>query len=222
MQVSSLDHLVWNGFGPSSCALANDGWFCLDHIPVISSLGIFSSTKHAKPLELKRNPTLNCNDKGACRRFSKGLEKLVAKLGPDLNSLSLQEITNESMQLVSSICKRRNNKRTPSIWSPLAHVLNLRVSALGATVRMGLKGDSSSLHPIILRLRDDERKTSLNEDEIAWLEDNGLEAEPLDWDDWRNQYPSTALAAKELLRIKKLLSQENRREFRRIHSNEKK
>jgi hypothetical protein len=123
MQVSSLDHLVWNGFGPSSCTLADDGWFCLDHIPVISNLGIYSSTKHTKPLEFKRNPTLNCNDKGACRRFSKGLEKIVARLGPDLGSLSLADITNESMALVESICKRRNNRRTPSIWSPLAHVL---------------------------------------------------------------------------------------------------
>ncbi len=76
IQVSSLGHLVWNGFGPSSCTLADDGWFCLDHIPVISNLGIYSSTKHTKPLELKRNPTLNCNDKGACRRFSKGWKRL--------------------------------------------------------------------------------------------------------------------------------------------------
>ena len=167
MQVSSLDHLVWNGCGPSSCTLADDGWFCLDHIPVICNHGILSSSIHTKPLEFKRNPTLNCNDKGACRRFSKGLERIVARLGPDIGSLSLTDITNESMKLVASICKRRNNRRSPSIWSPLAHVLNLRISALGATVRMGLRGDTSSLHPIILQLRDDERKITLNEDEVA-------------------------------------------------------
>ncbi len=59
---------------------------------------------------------------------------------------------------------------------------------------------------------------SLNEDERDWLENNGIESEPLDWQEWTNQFSHTSIAARELIRIKKLLSQENQKEFRRLHS----
>jgi hypothetical protein len=145
------------------------------------------------------------------------MNSLVNRVG-DLSSLSLHQITAESTLVVDMINKKRNNKRSPSIWSPIAHLLNLRVSALGSTVRAGLKNNPQSLLPIVSQLRYDESKISLNEDECAWLNDNDIDTDPFDWHDWKNRYSSTSSAARELLRLKKLLSQENRKEFRRIHS----
>ena len=179
--MSSLDHLVWNGQGKPTCRLADDGWFALDHIPVVSDTGLSAINPHIKPTELKRNPTLNCNDKGACRRFVNGMNAMVNKLKDGISNLTLEQITSESTRIVNEINKRRNNKRSPSIWSPIAHILNLRVSALGSTVRSHIKGNKSMLHPIISQLRYDESKVSLNEDERDWLLDNCIEVEPLDW-----------------------------------------
>ncbi len=57
----------------------------------------------------------------------------------------------------------------------------------------------------------------LNEDECLWMDDNGIEREPLDFNEWLNQYPTTALLATDYLRLKGLLTKENRKEYRRIH-----
>ena len=218
LQSSSIDHLVWNGQGRPTCSLADDGWFVLDHIPVVTNTGISAVNPHTKPTELKRNSTLNCNDKGACRRFINGMNSYVNKLGEDVSSISLEDITAESTRIVNSINLRRNNKKSPNIWSPIAHLLNLRLSALGSTVRMRMKGDNTSLRPIISQLRYDESKITLNEDETDWLEANDIDVDPPDWDDWKTKYTTTSNAARELLRFRKLLSQENRKEFRRMHS----
>ena len=51
-----------------------------------------------------------------------------------------------------------------------------------------------------------------------WLEENNIDLDPFDWHEWKNRYSSSSHAARELLRLRKLLSQENRKEFRRIHS----
>jgi hypothetical protein len=217
MQQSSLDHLVWNGQGRPSCTLAADGWFATDHTPVVLNSGLQSDDIHIKPTELKHNPSLNCNDKGACRKFLLGMERFASS-GRDIDLLSLQDITDQSLKIVQNINKRRNNSRSPSIWSPLAHILNLRVSALGSTIRSGLKGDISSLKSTIGKLRRDEMAVTLNEDEREWLDSNGIESEPFDWQEWTNQFSHTSIAARELIRLKKLLSQENRKEFRRLHS----
>ena len=64
-----------------------------------------------------------------------------------------------------------------------------------------------------------EKKGPLNEDECTWLEDNLIQSDPFDWDEWINRYSDNTYAARELIRIRKLLSAENRKEFRRIHGN---
>ena len=137
----------------------------------------------------------------------------------DLSNLSLQDITRISMDAVRKINGRRNNKRSPSIWSPMAHLLNLRLSAIGSTIRANIKSDPRPLKELILRLKRDEEKISLNEDECTWLEDNLIQSDPFDWDEWINRYSDNTYAARELIRIRKLLSAENRKEFRRIHGN---
>ncbi len=217
LQQSSIDHVVWNGVERTSCSLATDGGFTLDHVPVIVNTHRLSDLSAVRPLEFKRLPTLNCNDKGACRKFISEMNRVVNSLNDDLSHLSIQEITRISVETVGRINKRRNNKRSPSIWSPIAHLLNLRISAIGSTVRANIKSNYRPLKALITRLKRDEAKITLNEAEAEWLEDNGVRSDPLDWNEWINEYADVTHAARELLRIKKLLSSENRKEFRRIH-----
>jgi hypothetical protein len=92
------------------------------------------------------------------------------------------------------------------------------MEALGAAIRIGIKHDNIRiLKPIIIKLRRDERDVSLNEDECNWCNDNGIECDPLDWNEWMNQYPDPASLATEYLRLKGLLTKENKQEYRRIH-----
>jgi hypothetical protein len=217
LQKSSIDHIVWNGVERSTCKLADDGWFLLDHIPVLVNTGVLSDITSTKPMEFKRLPSLNCNDKGACRRFISEMNRQVNSLNDDLSNLSLQDITRISMGAVTKINKRRNNRRSPSIWSPIAHLLNLRLSAIGSTIRANIKSDHRSLKDLIHRLKRDEDSLTLNEDECGWLEDNDVQSDSYDWSEWINKYSDSSHAAGEVIRIRKLLSSENRKEFRRIH-----
>ena len=121
------------------------------------------------------------------------------------------------MEAVTKINRKRNNKRSPSIWSPIAHLLNLRLSAIGSTIRANLKSDLKPLKTLIAQLQRDESLISLNEDERDWLDDNSIQSEPFDWSDWINLFHDSSHAAREIIRIRKLLSAENRKEFRRLH-----
>jgi hypothetical protein len=179
---------------------------------VIVNSGLQTDDIHVKPTELKRNPSLNCNDKGACRKFIIGMERFACS-GRDIDLLSLQDITDQSLKIVQNINKRRNNRRSPSIWSPIAHILNLRVSALGSTIRSGLKGDVSTLKSTIGKLRRDEMDVTLNEDEREWLDSNGVESEPFDWQEWANQFSHTSIAARELIRLKNYSRRRTGRSF---------
>ena len=217
LQKSSIDHVVWNGVGSLSCKLTEDGWFLMDHIPILIDTGVLSDSMSHKPLEFKRLSFLNCNDKGACRKFISEMNRLVNSLDDNLSSLSLQDITRLSMSAVTKISTRRNNKRSPSIWSPIAQLLNIRLSAIGSTIRANLKSDHKPLKLLITQLGRDENQISLNEDERDWLEEHAIQTDPFDWSDWMNSYRDNTHAAKELIRIKKLLSAENRKEFRRLH-----
>ena len=219
LQKSSIDHVVWNGVDSSSCRLSEDGWFLMDHIPILINTGVLSDSTTTKPLVFKRLPSLNCNDKGACRKFISEMNRLVNSLDDNLSSLSLQDITRISLNAVTKINNRRNSKRSPSIWSPVAHLLNLRLTAIGSTIRANLKADHKPLKLLISQLIRDENQISLNEEEREWLDDNLIQTDPFDWSEWMNKFGDNSHAAREVIRIKKLLSAENRKEFRRLHGN---
>ncbi len=121
------------------------------------------------------------------------------------------------LTLSKTFTKKRNNSRSPALWSPIAALLSIRCSALGSTIRLGTEGHSTPLKRIITGLPRDEKKISLNEDEYQWLEDNHLQSYPYEWNEWKNEFSDIPRAAKELLQIRGLLSKENRMEFRRIH-----
>ena len=219
MQRSAIDHVLWNGPDHPQCSLAPDGYFALDHIPVILNTKTSAAKRFTRITKLKRNPTLNSSDKGACRKFVSRTEKLANSLkqSSTLDSISLLELTEKSVKIVHDIQNTRNSLLSPSNFSPIARLLSLRLSALGSTVRLGSKGDLESLRLIVNRLKRDEAAVRLNEDEQTWCDDNDLHTDPLDWGDWKNKYPTTALAAAELLRIRSMLTKENKREYRRIH-----
>ena len=166
---------------------------------------------------MKHNVTLDNSDKGAVRRFISRTKKLADKMGDGLSSMSLPELTNASVDIVRDIHNRRHTKRNPEIWSPISRLLSLRLSALGSTVKLGTKGDCRPLQLIITKLKRDEKGIILNEDEIDWLESNDIAADPYDWGDWKNRYHATSITSTEFLRTRSLLSNENKKEYRRIH-----
>ena len=108
-------------------------------------------------------------------------------------------------------------KRNPEIWSPISRLLSLRLSALGSTVKLGIKGDCRPLQLIVTKLRRDEKGIILNEDEVEWLESNDIAADPYDWSEWKNCYHTTSITSTEFLRTRTLLSNENKKEYRKIH-----
>jgi hypothetical protein len=218
MQRSSIDHLVWNGAKIPSCSLTEDGFFALDHIPIIVDTRILASKSEAKITRLVRNATLKFSDRGACRRYVNRINRHADSFFDGLSSPpTLLDLTNKSVEIVNDIHKRRNNLISPSLWSPIAAILSLRCSAIGSTIRLGFVGHSTSLKRIVTRLARDEKKFTLNDDEQTWLDDNFLQSLPFEWNEWRNEYPTPSHAVRELLRIRSLLTKENRSEFRRIH-----
>ena len=216
MQRSSIDHLVWNGAANPQCHLATSGLFTTDHVPVIVNTAITTASKITKITLMKHNVTLDNSDKGAVRRFISRTKKLADKMGDGLSSLSLPELTKASVDIVRDIHNRRHTKRNPEIWSPISRLLSLRLSALGSTVKLGTKGDCRPLQQIITKLRRDEKGIILNEDEIEWLESNDIAADPYDWSEWKNCYHTTSITSTEFLRTRTLLSNENKKEYRRI------
>ncbi len=147
LQRSSIDHLIWNGEKIPTCSLTQDGFFALDHIPVIVDTKLLAPSHYSKITKFKRNPTLKFSDKGACRKFlnltTRHADQILAGTCPPQ---SLSDLTTHSVDIVKSIYKRRNNARTPSLWSPIAAFLALRCSALGSTIRLGQSYPSERNH----------------------------------------------------------------------------
>ena len=145
-QCSSIDHLVWNGKIIPSCSLALDGFFALDHIPVIIDTRILTQHLATKITPMIRNHVLKTSDKGACRKFvtrtCRQADKLLSSGSPPP---SLGDHTRSSVDIVNDIHKRRNSLLSPPLWSPIASLLALRCSALGSTIRIGCQERSTVL-----------------------------------------------------------------------------
>ena len=168
--------------------MATNGLFVLDHIPVVVNTAIVTAYRKTKITVMKHNPSLDNSDKGAVRRFIARNQKLADNLGNGLRGLSLSEITKASVDIVRDI-HNRHTAKNPEIWSPIARLLSLRLSALGSTIRLGIRGDNTALREIVTRLRREERNILLNGNELKWLDDNDISDEPMEWNEWRNSYP---------------------------------
>jgi hypothetical protein len=188
-QCSSIDHLVWNGKNIPSCSLTTDGFFSLDHIPIIVDTRMQAQLNPTKITRMVRNHVLKTSDKGACRKFvtriCRQADKLFLTGSP---SPTLEELTRSSVDISNDIHKKRNNLLSSSLWSPIASLLALRCSALGSTIRIGLEGRSPVLKKIITRLARDEKQITFNEDELDWLYTNFIQTAPFEWNEWRNEF----------------------------------
>ena len=58
-----------------NCWLAQDGFFALDHIPVVVDTRLLASRYKTKITRLVRNATLKFSDKGACRRYVNRIQR---------------------------------------------------------------------------------------------------------------------------------------------------
>jgi hypothetical protein len=52
---------------------------------------------------------------------------------------------------------------------------------------------------------------------MEWLDNNDISTEPHDWSEWKNLYSMASVTSTEFLRIRNLLGNENKKEYRRIH-----
>ena len=50
--------------------------------------------------------------------------------------MTIEEITKTSKEMVDDIMRGRNGEATPNGWSPLSHLLSLKISSHGTAVKV--------------------------------------------------------------------------------------
>ena len=127
-------------------------------------------------------PCLRAHDKGGLRRLNEALEK---KFHGDPGAYTVEEITEWTVTQARKIAASRHNKHNPSGWSPLSRLLHLRLRALGALYKR--HSDGASLHPCYRLYKDarrDSARIDLSDDELDWLDNNGIKRDLPGWREW--------------------------------------
>jgi hypothetical protein len=138
--------------------------------------------------EMKKGtlPTIRPSDKGATRKYEKAINRIPSG---EIDKMTLEQITEKTMSIVTDIAKKRNGKSNPNGWSPLSRTLALRISLHGTAVKTKNSVDRIKIMKgRVEETRKRERRMDLSEDERGWLKDNGLENDPMDWERWTMQY----------------------------------
>ena len=126
-----------------------------------------------------RIPTLRPADKGATKKFQKAWERLH---DDKIKNMSLEEIVKKNMEIVRKITENRNTKINPNGWSPISRLMSLRISVHGTARRMKDKLTYEKImKERVEELMRSEECITLNEDEVAWMRDNGLDHKPIEW-----------------------------------------
>ena len=159
-------------------------------------------------------PTIRPGDAGAKRRIKKEMEK---HLSGKLEDWSLNQITNWTANRAKEIAKKRNKKDNPDGWSPLARLMRLKVKILGAVFkRMERKLDTQVCYRLFKEVKSDIAAIDLSEDELTWMDENGVTGNLPDWAVFKARTKKEELA-KEVRNLNKLSSSKMRRELRLKH-----
>ena len=93
----------------------------------------------------------------------------------------MEEIIKENRRIVEKISANRNTKRNPNGWSPISRLVSLRISVHGTARRMKDKLTYEKvMKERVEELKRSEESLTLNEDEVRWLRDNGLNENPIE------------------------------------------
>ena len=134
-----------------------------------------------------------------------------------LEDWSLNQITNWTANRAKEIAKKRNKKDNPDGWSPLARLMRLKVKILGAVFkRMERKLDFQVCHRLYKEVKKDIAAIELSEDELTWMDENGVTGNLPQWEDFKARIKKEDLV-KEIKALNKLSSSKMRRELRLKH-----
>ena len=144
-------------------------------------------------------------------------QALEKKFHGDPRSYSVEEITEWTVAEARKIAASRHSKHNPSGWSPLSRLLHLRLRALGALFKR--HSDGASLQPCYRLYKDarrDSARIDLSDDELDWLDNNGIERDLPAWREWLSKLDPAVLRS-EIQHLKKLTTKERRNELRLLH-----
>ena len=98
--------------------------------------------------------------------------------------------------------------------------MSLRISVHGTARRMKDKLTYEKImKERVEELMRSEECITLNEDEVAWMRDNGLDHKPIEWKEWKMLFGGSEHNDEQMNRLRKLNCGRRRRELRLLHNN---
>jgi hypothetical protein len=209
-----IDHVLTRGY-PCEATVSQNGRFLIDHIPVIASVGILGVLrKEGRRLGTTQVPNIRPGDGGAMRRLKKEMDKIVAA---GLKDWTHDQLVIWTANKAKGIALTRNKKDNPDGWSPLTRLMRLRLKVLWMAYRRLEHGKGfGDCYKLYKETRRNIRAIELTEDELAWLEDNGVCGELPDWLVWVKRLDMLSVI-QEIRHLNKLTSSRMRKELRLRH-----
>ena len=210
---SVIDHIISNS--KATANVEEDGSFVGDHYPMIGGIKLESMGDPIPvKIEAKIPKTIQPGDAGGLRRLN---EAIMKKFPGDLTGHSVEEITEWTVKQARAIAASRNSKNHPNGWSPLSRILHLRLRALGALYKRSMDGAGiGPCYRLYMDARRDIMKVTLNEDEMNWLDSNGVERMLPEWRIWQRDFDLDRLRL-EIQSLRKMSTKERRDELRILH-----
>ena len=215
-QESAIDHILISRDINGGMSTVDSGIDAKDHAIIVGWIKLKVKVKRVKEKKAVTIPTMRPTDKGAIRQY----EMIFKRIPVDrVQDMTIDEIVETSTRGVRKIMESRNTKKTPNGWSPGSRLMTMRISVHGTAVKMAEKLDYNKVMQYrVEELKRKEKKMILNEDEVAWLMENGLSKEPLDWMEWKALFGKSTYNAMEYHRLMKLNCGRRRKELRNLHS----
>jgi hypothetical protein len=162
-------------------------------------------------------PTIRASDKGAVRQIGRAFCKYNSE---EIERMDTEEITRITMEAVKRISEGRSARNNPNGWSALARVVNMRISVHGTYIKVKDRLDREKImKERVEELMRREKKMVLSDDEIGWMNDNGLNNRPVTWKEWKEIYWRPSYNYDQYMRLQGLNSGRRRREWRMMSRN---
>ena len=214
LQETTIDHVLTMGDGVSGCKTSDGGMDMNDHAIVIGWVEVKTDKRLVKEMRTPNVPTIRPTDRGAAKKLDKIFVKTTDK---ELGNMSMDKIIKKTMKQVKIICDNRNNKTNRDGWSPVTRILSMRISVHGTAVKIRGRPDYNRImKERVEELRRREKKTTLSEEEINWMRDQGIRTEHVDWDEWKIMYRDEEANYEQMCRLKRLNTGRRRKELRMI------
>jgi hypothetical protein len=209
-----IDHILTKNYD-CSAHISQNGRFLSDHIPIIAKVAISAKIREeCRRIGNVTIPSMRPGDEGAKRRLKKEMDKIIAA---GLDNWTHDQLVVWTANKAKEIAKSRNRKDNPDGWSPLTRLMRLKVKVLGmAYRRIEAKKGFGDCYKIYKEVKRNMRDIDLSDEEVIWLDDNGVSPALPDWHDWTKQLRRAELVV-EIKHLNKLTSSKMRKELRIRH-----